>query len=275
MRRLRFSTQSKYTFPIVAFLHGAIIMAIVSLTVLSNYEDGLYDQIVEITIHQGMDEEQTALALLHKSHALLNPRLSLFGGKENINLRDSLFRSSDIQLIDARKACGSHTHVLGRLLQRAGIQIRIAQMKCGNQWGCHILLEANINGKWVSLDGLYDLAFRMEDGTLASFQEVGKNWEHFRLDVPDNYNPNYAYEDVRYTNWTKIPVVMPLIRNVLALFLGDQIETLSIRSCILNVYKTYLILAIFIYALLMLVTIFILRKKARKTESLHHSMPSV
>ena len=89
---------------------------------------------------------------LHKTHFLLKPREELFEGEENINLRDALFRSSDIQLIDAKGACGSYTHVLGRLLQRAGFEVRIAQMKCGENWGCHILLEANIDGT-LYIDG--------------------------------------------------------------------------------------------------------------------------
>ena len=33
---------------------------------------------------------------------------------------------------------------------------------------------------------------------------------------------NYSYEDVRYSNWTKIPVVFPAIKKILDLTIGKQ-----------------------------------------------------
>ena len=114
------------------------------------------------------------------SHKLLKPRLELFDERERINLRDTIFRSSDIDLIDARGACGSYSHVLARLLQVANIEARIGQMKCGKIWGCHIVVEAKINGKFVALDATHNLAFRKENGSLASFEEIGRNWDYLK-----------------------------------------------------------------------------------------------
>ncbi|WP_189399683.1 hypothetical protein [Arenicella chitinivorans] len=248
----------------MAFAHGLIVMAVIVLAVLSEYEDGLYDQILENTITLDMDDQQKALALLHRTHSLLKPRLTLFEGENYINVRDTYFRSSDVQLIDAKGACGSHAHVLGRLLQRAGIEIRIAQMKCGNFWGCHILLDAKINDKWVALDALYGLAFVSPDGTLASFEEIGDNWDVYRLQVPNDYELSYAYEDVRYTNWDKIPVLMPVVKTVMSLFVGNDVETLSVRSYALNVYWTYMAILLGVYFCLIVVTILFVRRRANR-----------
>lgn len=253
--------KSKFQLAILGFLHGATWMIFFVFWIMSNYEDGLYDQIVKNTIAADMNDQQKAILLLHKTHFLLKPREELFEGEENINLRDALFRSSDIQLIDAKGECGSYTHVLGRLLQRAGFEVRIAQMKCGENWGCHILLEANIDGKFVSLDPLYDIAFEKNDGTLASFEEIGQNWDHYKLQAPENYLYRFAYEDVRYTNWDKIPVVMPIIRKILGIFMKNEIETFSVRSMVLNVYKTYMILLSIFYIGLIAASCFILRNK--------------
>ena len=105
--------KSKFQLAILGFLHGATWMIFFVFWIMSNYEDGLYDQIVKNTIAADMNDQQKAISLLHETHLLLKPREELFEGEENINLRDALFRSSDIQLIDAKGDCGSYTHVLG------------------------------------------------------------------------------------------------------------------------------------------------------------------
>lgn len=251
-------TQSSLLYPAIAFLHGAMLMAMMFLWMMSSFDDGLYDQIVGLTIESGMKEEQKVLALMHKANQLLKPRSELFASEGYINWRDTLFRSGDMQLMDAKGSCGSHTHVLARLLQRAGIEVRIAQMKCGTVWGAHILLEAKVDGKWVTLDPFYDLYFRKEDGSLASFQDVKERWDYFKSQVPPNYNSLYTYEDVRYTNWTKIPLVMPAVKSVLGWFMGSEVENLSIRSLVLNLYKAYLVILAGCYLLLVAFTALVL-----------------
>jgi hypothetical protein len=255
-------TQSRLIYPAIAFLHGAMLMAMFFLWMMSSYDDGLYDQIVGLTIQGSMNQEQKVLTLMQKTNQLLRPRSEFFASEGYINWRDTLFRSGDIQLMDAKGSCGSHTHVFARLLQRAGIEVRIAQMRCGSVWGAHILLEAKIDGKWVTLDPYYNLSFRKEDGSLASFQDVKERWDDFKSQVPPNYNSLYAYEDVRYTNWTKIPLVMPAVRSVLGWFMGSEVENLSIRSFVLNLYKAYLVILVGCYLLLVSFTAFLLSARS-------------
>jgi hypothetical protein len=239
-------------------------MVIVVLSGMSNYENQLYDQILAKLTEPDMSQQEVALSLLHGTHSLLKPRQDFFQNSHYSNIRESLFRSSDIQLVDAKGNCGSYTHVLGRLLQRAGFDIRIAQMKCNDVWACHILLEAKVDGRFVTLDALYDLYFTRSDGKLASYSEVGENWDEYRSQVPEDYLAWYAYEDVRYTNWDKVPYIMPALKSVLGIFL-DDINTLSIRSWVLNVYQVYLNIFIFVYLLLMLLSAYVLYNRRKKS----------
>jgi len=242
--------KSQFVVPALAFAHGVLLTAAFIMFLMSNYEDQLYDRLLQEFTQPEMSQQDIVLKLLSDTHYLLKPRQKLFAGGEFNNVRDKFLRSSDIQLIDAHGDCGSYSHVLARLLQRAGLDVRLAQMKCGTQWGCHILIEANVDGRFVSLDALYNLAFFRPDGRLASIDEIGRNWGDYKSQTPEGYPSFYAYEDVRYTNWEKIPVLMPAAKGVLALLLGGDIETLSIRSWVLNVYKAYMHIILFGYALL-------------------------
>ena len=223
---------------------------------LVSHEDKLYDQIVNISTTPEMDQQQKALALMNRTNELLNPRLSIFGGQDYLNsFRESFLGSSDVQLMTGKGACGSHVHVLGRLLQRAGIPIRIAQMRCGDIWGCHMVVEAQINGKYVVMDSLYDVAFQKPDGSYASFEEVSKNWQEYQSAVPENYNFWFDYSNVRYSNWNKIPFIMPGIKSGLDVLMGDAANKISIRARVLNVYKTYLIILLVGYVVFVALTI--------------------
>jgi len=255
---------NKYIILILPFIHGAVLMLIITLSIMSSYEDGIYQQIVESSIKSEDSDETKALKLLEVTHKFLKPRLELFDGKKRINLRDTIFRSSDIELIDARGACGSYAHVLARLLQMADIEVRIGQMKCGDIWGCHIVVEAKIDNRFVALDATHNLAFRKENGSLASFEEIGQNWDYFKMQTPDDYYSEYDYEDFRYTNWQKIPVIMPILRSVIKLVIGERIETLSIRSWVLNTYKAYMIALTGLYVVLLVFSICVIRRKVWK-----------
>ncbi|MFM8174662.1 MAG: hypothetical protein ACKN81_14040, partial [Pirellulaceae bacterium] len=59
---LRRLTQSGLLYPAIAFLHGAMLTAMFFLWMMSSYDDGLYDQIVALTIESDMDEEQKVFA---------------------------------------------------------------------------------------------------------------------------------------------------------------------------------------------------------------------
>ena len=137
-------------------------------------------------------------------------------------------------------------------------------MKVNGLYGGHILVEAKTAKGWAVLDGSYDLFFRKPDGNLASFADVGKNWDYYKNQVPAGYDNNYRYEGVRYTNWEKIPVLMHLVKNILYLFIGkERTDGLSFRSLFLRKFHVLFLIVGVLYLLLVFTVI---RKYIRKNK---------
>jgi len=225
---------------VLFFLNGIFFCACVFLWINANYEDRLYSRLVDSVVADGASQRDTAIALLHATHELIKPRLALFGTTAPTGLREKMLNSGDLALNEGTGACGSYTHVLARALRTAGLPVRIAQMRCAEKWGCHILLETQVDGHWAVLDPSFDLAFYNRDGSLASFKQVRADWTRHRTSLPVDYPIQYAYEAVRYTNWTKIPWLMPALKQLLDAALGANADQISIRAHVLNLYRTYL-----------------------------------
>ena len=153
-------------------------------------------------------------------------------------------------------ACGGNTLVLAQLLNAMNFDIRIAHMKAYDVYGGHIVLEVNYNNKWIVLDPLYNLAFKNTDSSFASFTEIGSNWNYFKKQLPPNYDTNYKYEGVRYTNWKKIPILGSVAKATVSLFAGKETSThFSIRKYFLQPKKTlfYLSLSFLVYFILLFI----------------------
>lgn len=167
-------------------------------------------------------EEALLLNSLHLTYQLGSKRASIFNGKEINSFKSLVIHPVTYDLMTANGACGSFAYILSRLLNELNIPNRIAQMKVDGLYGGHILVEAKTSKGWVVLDGLYDLYFKKANGALASFNDVQNNWDYYRSQVPGNYDFRYNYSGVRYTNWNKIPVLMPAVKSVLELTIGKQ-----------------------------------------------------
>jgi hypothetical protein len=69
---------------------------------------------------------------------------------------------------------------------------------------------------------------------------VSANWEYFRKQTPADYHQDANYEGVRHTNWDKIPILMPLMRQILVAVLGEErTNGISLRTHFLETYKIY------------------------------------
>jgi hypothetical protein len=120
------------------------------------------------------------------------------------------------------------------------------------------------------LDGSYNLAFKKPDGSLASFSDVMNDWNYYKKQAPENYNFNYRYEGVRYTNWDKVPVVLPLVKSVLSVFMGkEELETLSIRTFFLRKFKVLFNITTIIYLTLVMMIIRRFLYKHRNRFTMH------
>ena len=141
-------------------------------------------------------------------------------------------------------------------------------MKCGvDRKVCHIVLEAKVDDRWVVLDPLFNQSFRRPDGQLASFAEVSADWEHYQEQIPTwrrELTPTdeqfydtavFNYAGARYTHWEKIPVLLPAVRAVLRLWLGEErVQHLSIRSYLVDTNRVWCVIVLTIYAGLWVVT---------------------
>jgi hypothetical protein len=223
---------------VVFAVHALFLVSIWWLMSLSGYEDRLFNWLVAKTVTPAMSQETKALALMHRTHELVSSHADVFSERPRESIRGGLLISADVMLMEGYTWCGAFTHVLARALREAGLEVRIAQMKVGEVWGGHILLEAQVDDAWVALDAAYDHAFRRGDGRLASIDDIQHNWNLYKAQVPPGYNAEYDYDDVRYANWERIPVAGPLAKKLLSgLFGEERVHTFSPRVYMLNMYQ--------------------------------------
>lgn len=236
---------------VLVAIAGALLGTSLLLHVLAEQEDALLDDIVAKATRPEWSEQRKLVALTEVTHRLMKPRLNFFQGQGQSSFRMSWFRTVDMELVEARGSCGSFTHVLARLLDRAGIAYRIFQMYCDSTatWGCHILLEAKVDGAWKSVDASYNVVFPLPA------REIGRNWARMKTLVPADYDPQYHYADLRYTNWEKVPVLMPAIRSAIRAVAPEFADTFSMRTYFLDAYRVaeilLLSLGLLIFALVM------------------------
>ncbi len=234
--------------------HVVVWMSVLWLLMLGDYEEHVYRRFVEKLVQPGMSGEQAAVALTHEVYDRLINRREIWSGYDG-GVRDWLLPSADTELLAPAGACGSCSLVLGKALQSAGYKVRFVQMKVGEIPGGHTMIEAEVEpGRWAVLGPTFNVIFVRPDGKLASFADVHNDWPYYEKQVPPGYDHACNFAEVRYTNWDKFPVVMPLLRTVLTLVLGEErVSTLSLRSYLTNRYYTYVAIIASGYVLLLAV----------------------
>ena len=248
----------------LTFLNGFLLASLFYFRMESNYEDDLFRAIrsdINSKIRPAESEDSVMVKAMHLCHDLLIAREPVFEGKQFRGFESGLLEPASLDLMTARGACGSYSMVLARILQGYHYPVRIAQMKSGGVFAAHNIVEAKTLHGWVVLDPLFDVCFVNPSNKLAGFDEVKNNWDYYKPQLPSGYDMNYRYEDVRYSNWTKIPIVMPALKKMLDLTIGKQkADTISLRTYFLRKYNIgfYINLAIFV-----LVFYFTLRKLIR------------
>lgn len=246
----------------IGFLHGIFIAAFLYLGMEYFYSNSIYEEIVSRATTPEMAQEEKAVAIMGAVHKLLEPRTEFFGGRGNISFGPLKALNASRTILIFGGACGDYTHILGRSLQAADIKIRIIQMRVGDIFGGHIVVEALINDRWAIFDPLYNLYFRNPDGSLATFLEINENWNYFKNQIPKNYDPTYNYGGMRRTNWAKIPVILPAVKKIIDWTVGPEVrKEISIRAYALNVWLVYIIILSLIYAVLIFWTIKTFRKR--------------
>ena len=237
-----------YNSPRHLLLHVLFLLTIGFLYLEREHEDALYKNIIRATrLHHPETVNDTVYIrhLMRTINTMMYNRLAVFNNTEQLSIKNSLFQSVDADLVYGHGACGGFSKVLARSLELSGYDVRIGQMKVNGKYGGHIIVEVFLNQtqRWAVIDPLFLLTFpSKKDGSWADFTEIKQHWQqYYHRMVPAGYNPAYAYEDVRYTNWDKIPYAGKLIYNSLVFITNkNKADSISIRTLMLNMYAVWL-----------------------------------
>ena len=130
--------------------------------------------------------------------------------------------------------------------------------------GCHMFVEASMDGRWVVMDAMYDLHYVTAEGKPASLELIKANWNYYQQQPPQGFPADwYTYQDYSYTNWNKIPIILPALREIARWIIGDEVDTLSLRTYVIVKYQVLHYLLAFIWILASLV-IFVKLFKPRR-----------
>ena len=241
------------------FLNGFVLASIFYFFVQSKYESGLFSAIktgIESHIDADDTNDSVAVKAMNTCYDLMSNRYPTFGGAANLGPEASIFHSATVDLMTTQGACGSYSEVLARIIGTFHFPVRIAQMKAGGVFAAHNVVEVYTGTHWTLLDPTFNLCFKRPDGQLASFKDVQRDWAYYSKQVPPGYNPMYRYEDVRYTNWTKVPVLFPALKNILVMVSGrEYADGISLRVIFIDTWRIYYNLAMLLEVFLMLGTI--------------------
>jgi hypothetical protein len=122
-------------------------------------------------------------------------------------------------------------------------------MYANGHFGGHMLVEVWSDGRWMVMDPLFNQFFTKPDGSLASFEEVQNNFSYYSKQLHPDYPKEYQYQDVRYTNWNKIPVVSPFAKKLFNFVYGEQrANEICLRKYLIKFYLNwhYVFLSLFV-----------------------------
>jgi hypothetical protein len=265
---LRYITRV-YNSPRLLVVHVLFIGCILFLQLESDHESALFRNIVRTVRNQTQGQHDTVCLrqLMAAINTMMQDRNRIFKGSEQLSYKARLFKSVDADLMYGAGACGGFSKVLSRAIKTAGFTTRIGQMKVNGNYGGHILLETYLPslGKWVVMDPLYQLTFTNPGGHWASFSEVSADFARYRAQIPAtlHYNFSYDYAGIRYTNWSKVPLLGALAYQGLQLLKGkDYAEQFSARPFLLDHYRLYKWGLILLYGLNISIGMVLLYKKS-------------
>ncbi len=119
-------------------------------------------------------------------------------------------------------SCGSYSSVLSRLLTELNIENRIVQMRVNGLEAGHVIVEAKSSKGWMVLDPSYNFSSKnpMVTSLLSTkFRLIGTSTEIRFLKTMTLVTGMKAS---RYTNWDKIPVLLPILKQTLIWTIGKE-----------------------------------------------------
>lgn len=256
------------------FLLGFLLALLIAVRLQDEYETAFFDGLArKVTAGSpSVPGDSVIVRSLHVTHELLVSRSMLYNQPAASSWIGKYIHPLSSDLVTADGACGSYASVLCRLLQEMDFKTRLIQMKGTDGIVCHIIVEVRSDKGWVVLDPLYDLYFVRKDGVLASFGDVSSDWSWYSKQTPPGYNPVYSYNGARYTNWSKVPVVMPLARWIIGWQMDQyELDHFSLRPYVLRKYR------IMEYAIILTLLLLLVRplfRLGKRTFSIRWILPT-
>jgi hypothetical protein len=247
---------STYLLPfrtVLVFFAGFFLALAIIFKIDADYTEDLFQQLgkhilAEARVHHDT-EKKTILRAMNTTYLLqLNSKNNLFTYQQQ-SFKGKYMRSTDLDLLDVSGACGSASMVLARTLHSMGFPIRIGQMYVNGNFGGHIIVEVWSNGRWMVLDPLFNQGFVKPDGNLASFKDVQNNFAYYSKQIHPSTPKEYQYQDIRYTNWEKIPLLSPVAKKLLDLVYGEaRANEICLRKYLIKFYLIlhYVFLSLFV-----------------------------
>ncbi|MBI2731715.1 MAG: hypothetical protein HYX40_13375 [Sphingobacteriales bacterium] len=249
------------------FINGILLTSIIYFTIESKYETELFSIIakqIRSQLPANYTKTDFAIKAMHTSYQLQEKRYLLFGNQQMDGIKVNIIHPSTVDLMTGNGACGSYSTVLARILKSNDMKVRIGQMKIKGSYGGHIFIETKTEAGWIVLDPMFDLYFKKENGEPATFSDLNSNWSFYKQQIPPNYNPVYAYEGVRYTNWEKIPGVTTTLKSILNFFMGkENADQVSVRPYLLRIYNKLAWATCIIWVFILFYTFKVYRKKVK------------
>jgi hypothetical protein len=251
-------------------LHAILLISICYLQLESDHESALFQNIVRVSRLETASKSDTVFIthLMRNINKMMRDRNDIFKNTEQLSFKASVIQSVDADLMYGAGACGGFSKVFARALKTAGYTTRIGQMKVNGNYGGHILLETYLPSlqKWVVMDPLFLLVFTNPKGEWASFNDVHENWSYYKKQIITNYNYNYNYNyaGIRYTNWSKVPVLGSIVYKCLVFVKGEEAaNTISVRTYLLDHYRFYKWVLVLVYGMYLLISMVLLNKRIR------------
>jgi hypothetical protein len=260
---------------LLVFFNGFLLALLVYFFTEDNYESQIFkalaQQVKQTTPNESIDS--IFKSSLNLTYNLEKYRLSVFGNKEIQSVKSDVIRPVTFDLMTGSGACGSYSYVLSRLLNELGVETRFTQMKVGQNWGAHIVVEARNGNKWVVLDPSYNLMFSNGISGFASAKDLKGHWDFYKAQVPAEYDHRYKYEDVRYTNWDKYPVVLSGVKSFITLVKGKtEAEEFSMRNLVLRKFNFLFRITLVFYILLSIYLLSTYIKRFKEIEEFRISL---
>ncbi len=240
-------------------LNGILFTSMIYFKIESTYEAEIFSAISHYIIRDSVGKNNADtffVRAMNITHLFEHNRIGVFGDHPIAGVKANLFHPVTMDLITGNGSCGSASAILARVLKSYNFKVRFVQMLVDGKYGGHIVIEVNKFGKWIVMDPLFNLCFKDSTNNFASFEQVSKNFEYYKKQLPANYPTSYKYEAANYTNWNKIKFLGPITKSILDFCIGkEKADKISLRAYLLRNYNIVYIMSKLMFVIVFAVTI--------------------